>query len=189
MKLTTLMICIILFFVSTDCMAQIQYPFMDNEVDRDILAYWYNIPNDSYQMFGDNKEFYSSLQIYGKTSRDLLRVKAQVYLGNGEKVFDHVFNLTDNLFGTGEKLYEFVEVSNHRCEKIRLKSKKVVSKNGNHKVKYGSENKHYWFSKETINEILSPDINNIQKNHLSISQIKDFEKEAKPVLEYFDYKI
>ena len=33
-----------LFLVSTPLPAQIDYPFLDAENDRDIQAYWYNIP-------------------------------------------------------------------------------------------------------------------------------------------------
>lgn len=102
----SIFVSLILLLISSSSKAQIPYPFYDNERDRDILAYWYNIPQDSTFAFG-KRYFHSSLQIYGKVRQDLLQVKAQAYLKTGEKIFDHEFHHTDKPsdLGGGKKSF------------------------------------------------------------------------------------
>lgn len=83
-------------------LAQINYPFMDTRENRDILAYWYNVPKNSVKLEVINQKFNfeSSLEIYGKAPEASFQIKAEVYSKNGQKVFDRSF-----------------EVQNRRCQK------------------------------------------------------------------------
>ena len=82
-------------FITPHCAAQINYPFRHSDGNGDILAYWYNVPQDSVKMEILNQSFYfhSSLQIYGKAPGDSFQVQAKVYLTSGEKVFDSNFEI------------------------------------------------------------------------------------------------
>lgn len=77
------------FIFSAICIAQINYPFMDKEGNRDIQAYWYNIPHDSLTLDTGNKlDFHSFLHIYGHSPVQNFKVKAEVFLRNRKKVFE-----------------------------------------------------------------------------------------------------
>ena len=93
MKKTLLFIPLWLFSISIIGMAQINYPFIDQEGNRDIVAYWYNIPKAIAELSGDEMHLNSSLHIYGKAPGEEFKVKVQVYLKSGEKVFDHIFDI------------------------------------------------------------------------------------------------
>ncbi len=90
-------------------------------------------------------------------------------------------------FDMASKLYQFAQLNPTTTEKLRFKTKRVMSKAGEHKPVFGQENNKYWFSPETIHEIIVPDISNTQAGSLSVSDKKIFEKEAMPVLEHFGY--
>lgn len=91
-------------------------------------------------------------------------------------------------FGMASVLYKFAEVEPTKLEKLRLKTKKVLSPKGEHKTRLGEVGKKYWFTPETIHQIIVPDISNIQAQALSFADRSTFEREAKPVLDYFGYR-
>ncbi|MFX1257988.1 MAG: hypothetical protein ACFFAN_09020 [Promethearchaeota archaeon] len=92
-----------------------------------------------------------------------------------------------NPFIEATKLYEFTQLNPTILRKLRLKSKRLLTREGNHKVKFGEEHKKYWFNAESITDYLNPEISEIQTKKLSNSDRKIFEKEAKPILKYFNY--
>jgi hypothetical protein len=69
--------------------AQSPYPFTDTEGNRDILAYWYNVPKS------ENRGFYSTLQILGMAKGDGLKVTAAIYDRSGTKVLEKAFTPVD----------------------------------------------------------------------------------------------
>ncbi|MBC7362930.1 MAG: hypothetical protein H5U07_00085 [Candidatus Aminicenantes bacterium] len=83
-----------LFLVFTLLPAQIDYPFLDAENDRDIQAYWYNIPAGSIALdIGQKLDFHSSLHIYGKAPADEFQVGVKVFLKNGDQVLEKRFDI------------------------------------------------------------------------------------------------
>ncbi|MBT4484534.1 MAG: hypothetical protein HOC71_12755 [Candidatus Latescibacteria bacterium] len=95
MKIVILSITLITLFYSTLCFAQNEYPFNESSGGNGIRAYWYNVPQDSVKMeiFNQNFQFQSSLQIYGKTPGDSFQVHAAVYSKSGEKIYVGDFDL------------------------------------------------------------------------------------------------
>ena len=90
-------------------------------------------------------------------------------------------------FHMATELYEFTKLKPTLLEKLRFKSKKILMKDGNHKVKFGELDAKYWFDQENIYSLFDPNINKIQIERLSELDKKIFEKEAKSILEYFNY--
>lgn len=92
-------------------------------------------------------------------------------------------------FEMAEELYKFVDAAPFSPEKLRLKSKRVVDKDGSHDVKFGDEARKYWFSRENIGDILDPGIEQKQSSRLSEEDAKQFTREAAPGLRFFGYEI
>jgi len=92
-------------------------------------------------------------------------------------------------FDTAKELYEFTHLEPISLNKVRFKSKKVITENGIHKIKYGKLDSKYWFDRENIYSLFDPDINKIQIERLSELDKRNFEKEAKSILEYFNYLV
>lgn len=91
-------------------------------------------------------------------------------------------------FEIAEELYLFTGVSPTKPERLRLKSKKVINKQGEHKTSYGKENSKYWFDRNNIGKILSPDVNKTQMDRLTDKTIQEFNREADSALEFFGYQ-
>ena len=90
-------------------------------------------------------------------------------------------------FKMAKELFEFVEVQPISLNKLRFKSKKVITKEGDHQVKFGNEHRKYWFDRSNISQILDPDINKKQINRLSPEMIREFNKASGTALEFFGY--
>ena len=59
-------------------------------------------------------------------------------------------------FDVAEELFAFIDASSSRqLERLRFKSKKVISNQGEHRVNFGNEHRKYWFDRNSINQILS----------------------------------
>ncbi|PIP76500.1 MAG: hypothetical protein COW85_13885 [Ignavibacteria bacterium CG22_combo_CG10-13_8_21_14_all_37_15] len=58
-----------------------------------MLAYWYNIPKDSMHLKMVNKtfQFYSTIEVYGKTKQDSFALKIEVYQEYSKKIFNEEF--------------------------------------------------------------------------------------------------
>jgi len=91
-------------------------------------------------------------------------------------------------FDVAEDMFYFLDVSPRRLEKLRLKSKKVTNNQGEHRVTFGTQNRKYWFDRNTINQILDPNVNQTQINRLPNSTIDEFRRKASSALEFFEYE-
>lgn len=91
-------------------------------------------------------------------------------------------------FEKAEELYAFSELSPVKLEKLRLKSKKVINKAGDHKSAFGNENRKYWFDRGSIGQILDPNVNQTQVGRLTEKHIREFNREAGSALEFFGYE-
>ena len=89
-------------------------------------------------------------------------------------------------FAAAGDLYRFVEVD-PRLDWLRLKSKKVMGRNGVHATRYGEEHRKYWFTRETISEILEQDIDRRQASRLDEEDVRAFRRRARGALSYFGY--
>ena len=95
MKRILFMVILLIFSLSIIILGQIDYPFLDTEGERDIQAYWYNIPEVSaVRDLSGNKHFFQSfLQIYGKVPADFFSVQAHVFSKDGKELFEHIFTV------------------------------------------------------------------------------------------------
>jgi len=95
MKRIFFMVVFIIFSISLSIIAQIDYPFLDTEGDRDIQAYWYNILEASAARdLSGNKHFFQSfLQIYGKAPAEFFSVKVNVLAEDEKELFEHIFTV------------------------------------------------------------------------------------------------
>jgi hypothetical protein len=99
-----------------------------------------------------------------------------------EDILAHPFNISIELF-------KFTDSNPFYLDHLRIKSKKIITMEGNHEVMYGDEQNKYWFDKESINTIFDIRINERQIKNLKAEQIKEFNKFAKSAMEYFSYDI
>ena len=98
-----------------------------------------------------------------------------------EDVLQHPFKMAEDLF-------EFVDVYPHRLEKLRLKSKKILNKHNEHKTAFGNEHRKYWFDRESIGNIIDPNVNTHQVNRLTKEMIGEFNHLAGSALHFFGYE-
>ena len=92
-------------------------------------------------------------------------------------------------FIIAEELFYFTEMDPKKVNKLRFKSKKVITNDGGHNVKFGEEHRKYWVDEKNIRDFIDPEIDEKQSNRLSLEMIKEFNKEAKAALEYFGYDV
>lgn len=97
-------------------------------------------------------------------------------------------DLLKNPFGQAETLFAFAQLEVTNIPQVRLKSKKILHPDGTYTTKYGETNAKYWFSPATIDQILEENISDIQAAALSDADKRAFEKEAGPILDYFNYR-
>jgi hypothetical protein len=98
-------------------------------------------------------------------------------------------DLLHNPFGLAEELYKFLECKPVNLQKLRLKSKKVIKKDGSHEKIFGKPGNKYWFDKNTIKDIIKPDVNSNQIKNLNQGQMSDFNAIAKDALSFFGYEV
>jgi len=92
-------------------------------------------------------------------------------------------------FQIAEELYLFTEIDSKRVEKLRFKSKKIVTKDGAHELKFGEEHRKYWVDEKHVSEFIDPDIDEKQSSRLSPAMIEGFNKQARSALEYYGYDV
>ncbi len=97
-------------------------------------------------------------------------------------------DILNDPFGMAEELYKFCDLEPTSLDKLRFKSKKVLSSDGHHQVRTGEVNRKYWFDRENISEIIKTDIDEIQAGQLSNGDREAFEQNASSMLKYFGYK-
>jgi len=98
-------------------------------------------------------------------------------------------DVVNDPFGISKELFQFVEVKPSELGKLRFKSKKIISEQGIHKIRFGKENRKYWVDKDNVTKIIDKRIGEKQISLLSSNDIKSFNREAKSALQYFGYEI
>lgn len=101
----------------------------------------------------------------------------------------HFEDILSDPFGLSKELYKFIICKPMELERLRLKSKKVIKKDGSHEENYGKSGNKYRLDKTTIKEIFKPDLNDNQINNLSAEQISDFNTIIEGALKFFSCKI
>lgn len=89
-------------------------------------------------------------------------------------------------FQVAEEIFDFLNVT-FSPEKLRLKSKKIISLDGSHATQFGEENKKYWFSRAEISKVLNTDIDSCQKQRVSEDLLLEFQLKAASALDFFGY--
>lgn len=90
-------------------------------------------------------------------------------------------------FGAATDLFRFVQETPYELDRLRLKVKKTLSSQGAHEVRYGQENRKYWFDRERISALFDPTVDHKQRAHLSDADAAAFERAAGGALRYFGY--
>lgn len=90
-------------------------------------------------------------------------------------------------FDMAQSLFSFIREEPYTLDKLRIKVKNTLNQANEHKAHYGELNKKYWFTRESISEIIRYDINKVQHAGLSELDKTQFEQEAKDALRYFNY--
>ena len=96
-------------------------------------------------------------------------------------------DILEDPFKIATELYEFTRLEPKSLEKLRFQVKKILTSEGDHRIKYGKERGKYWFDAVSINELIDPNINKIQIQKLSEKDRKEFEKKTISILKYFNY--
>ncbi|MCO6457702.1 MAG: sulfotransferase [Pirellulaceae bacterium] len=92
-----------------------------------------------------------------------------------------------NPFAVARRLYEFCELDPVALPKLRLKSKRVLGADRSHATRFGELNRHYWFDRRSIGQLLDAAIDQRQHAALDPRDRQEFEDAARPILEYFGY--
>lgn len=98
--------------------------------------------------------------------------------------FEDVLNTP---FQVAEELFAFLDMP-YSPKKLRLKSKKRITMHGTHDVSYGQENRKYWFSKESIYNMLNKNQSDVQRERLSDTDYHLFRSRALNALQFFGYE-
>lgn len=98
-------------------------------------------------------------------------------------------DILNDPFRISKELYTYLECEPVELNMLRLKSKKVIKKDGSHEENYGKSGKKYWFDKNNIKEIIKPDVNKNQIQKLYAEQISEFNEIAEGALKFFNYEI
>jgi hypothetical protein len=93
--------------------------------------------------------------------------------------------LIEQPFEHAEKLFRFCSEEPFHLDQIRLKVKKTLGTDNSHKARYGQENRKYWFDRDTIGDILVPDISNTQKQGITEAEREGFLKNASDGISIF----
>jgi hypothetical protein len=96
-------------------------------------------------------------------------------------------DILDRPFEVLSDIFRFAELEPPTVEKFRLKSKAVLTEDGQHEVPYGIRDVKYWLDRTTIHDFLVEDIADIQKKALSPESVQMFEREAMPALKRLGY--
>lgn len=116
----------------------------------------------------------------GKKMRQIHETMDNVCVVRFEDMVSDPFNLAESLF-------KFIGMP-QTVDRLRLKSKKIVTQDGRHLAPYGDQGQKYWFTRDTIGEIIDPNIDDIQSSRLSGDDLETFEKYATEMLVEWGYK-
>lgn len=123
-------------------------------------------------------------QLYHRIAMEMQRYAAVLpnfKIVSFEKVVQEPFEVAQDLF-------KFVGVHPQELKMLRLKSKRIINNEGEHNPAFGDEHRKYWFSRESISQIIDPDINQRQRSNLTDQMITEFNHEAESALRFFGYE-
>lgn len=98
-------------------------------------------------------------------------------------------DMLNDPFKIARELFEFLDCKPFELEKLRLKSKKVITKTGNHTTNFGEENEKYWFDRTNITDLIKPNVNSNQIKKLLPEEIILFNNKVTEAMEYFGYDV
>lgn len=90
-------------------------------------------------------------------------------------------------FAVSLELNKFLGLYPQELDHLRLKSKKLVGKDGSHEVRFGKQNSKYWFDKTSIEQFIDKGINEKQLKQLTDKDRATFESKAGGILAHFGY--
>ena len=91
-------------------------------------------------------------------------------------------------FKITSELYKFTQLEPKLLKKLRFQVKKILTAEGDHRIKYGKERGKYWFDSTSMKNLIDQNINKTQIQKLSDSDKEGFEVYANPILKFFNYK-
>lgn len=90
-------------------------------------------------------------------------------------------------FAYARKVYEFARLEPVELEKLRLKTKLIVTESGEHGTTYGDPGAKHWFTRETIQQLLIAEQSTIQKDRLSEDDMREFDQIAQDTMRRLGY--
>ena len=81
-----------------------------------------------------------------------------------------------NPFDVSAEIFSFVDVKPVKLDRLRLKSKRVISAAGEHSPAFGHESQKSWFTKETIGTVIDSNVDQRQQGRLSDQDIIEFNR-------------
>lgn len=115
------------------------------------------------------------------------REVGEIMLGAADYLIVKFEDMVARPFAVAEQMYAFCGLEPTTLDKLRLKSKRVLSAEGAYSPRFGSANHKYWFDRTTITDLLVRTQSALQAQRLSAADRRAFEREARPILEFFGY--
>lgn len=96
--------------------------------------------------------------------------------------------LLQDPFAVSKRVYKHCKLDPIEVEHIRLKVKKTINLEGEHKPKMGRVDEKHWFTRDTIFDLIDPNINQIQSQLLDPEHKKILEDKCKAELDHFGFQ-
>lgn len=128
------------------------------------------------------KSIDSFVEYYIKMVNKMLKDRSQISHYHIIKFEDLLINPMKSL----QTLYEWAQLDFSLVKKIRLKAKPFMKKDGTHSTSF-SQNKHYWFALNELNQILNTNVNKHQEQQLNNSEKEILLNSLGPTLEKLGY--
>lgn len=90
-------------------------------------------------------------------------------------------------FGTAERLFKALDLSPTILPKLRLKSKRLLGRRGEHEPRFGEEGRKYWLAPHEIAQALDTGVDRRQSARLAPDARAAFERGAREALELLGY--
>lgn len=98
--INTIFVILLIIIANYNCLlGQEKYPFGDTPSNNDLLAYWYNCPEDSiYWKYKDGKSYLNSyIQVYGRIPEDSFLVNVKAFLPNSDILFEKTYSIKESI--------------------------------------------------------------------------------------------
>ena len=91
-------------------------------------------------------------------------------------------------FVIANQIYDFIQVNPVKLQKLRLKAKRILTQDGNHKTPSNRvEGEHYWFNEKKIKEFLDGKVNERQEEALSLKSREIFSEVCRESMKRIGY--